>query len=276
MKADDIRKHFLSVADWVVAEDTVDRIILGNPGTEVTRILVTWISSFHAVREAAQRGCQMLITHEPTFWVHANELRTVQEWDPSSTKRQLAERKRRYIEEHGLVVLRIHDAWDGMPGIGIPWAWARHLELGGEPAAVSEGSYQQRYDIAPVSLDEFARRVAARTALLGEPAVQVMGNPDQMVSKVGIGTGCYCDVAVYQEMGCDVSVVCDDAAWYWGDLQRAADDGHAVVRVNHGVSEEPGMVTLAAYINTALSGVEADHLPHGASFRLVGGTAEQC
>lgn len=276
MKADDIRKHFLSAANWVDPEDTVDRIIVGDPGIEVNRALVTWISSFHAVKEAARRGCQMLITHEPTFWVHADEVETVRQWDPGSIKRELAERKHRYIEEHGFVVLRIHDAWDGMPEIGIPWAWARHLELGGEPAAVSEGSYQQRYDIAPVSLDEFARRVAARTALLGEPAVQVMGGADQIVSKVGIGTGCYCEVARFQEMGCDVSIVCDDAAWYWGDLQRAADNGHAVVRVNHGVTEEPGMVTLAAYINEALPGVEADHLPHGASFRLVGGTAGQC
>ncbi len=177
MKADDIRRHFLSIADWVDPEVTVDRIIVGDPDAKVDRALVSWIASFHAVEEAVARGCQMVITHEPTFWVHANELPSVEQWDPDSVMYAAAERKRRYIEEHGLVVLRVHDAWDAWPEIGIPWAWARHLGLGEEPAALGEGAYQQRYDIEPVPLDELARRVASRTALLGEPAVQVVGLP---------------------------------------------------------------------------------------------------
>ena len=270
MRADAIREHFLSVGDWVDPEETVDRIILGDPEAEVMRILVTWISSFHAVRGAVARDCQMLITHEPTFWVHANEVASLEEWDADSMKRRLGDEKRSYVEEHRLVILRVHDAWDGMPEIGIPWAWARHLGLGGKPKKVSEGSYQQRYDVAPVALDDLARRVAAKTAVLGEPAVQVVGPSDKTVSKVGIGTGCYCDLITFQQLGCDVSIVCDDAHWYWEDMQFAADNGHAAIRVNHGVTEEPGMVTLTDYINERLPGVSAEHLPHGSSFRLVG------
>jgi putative NIF3 family GTP cyclohydrolase 1 type 2 len=270
MTAREIRDHFLSVGAWVDPDKTVDRIIIGDPDTPVTRALVSWISGFRAVREAVARGCQMLVTHEPTFWTHANELATVERWDPLSARRRLADRKLAFIEEHGLVVLRVHDTWDGMPEIGIPWAWVRHLGLGDRPVAVSRGSYQQRYDVEPVTLDALAARVAERTALLGEPAAQVIGAGDQMVSRVGIGTGCYCDIETFLALGCDVSVVCDDGAWYWQWLQLAADCGHAVIRVNHGVTEEPGMVTLTHYINEHLPGVTAEHLPHGASFRLVG------
>ena len=270
MKACEIRDHFLSVGDWVDAETTVDRIIVGDPQTDVSRLLVTWISSFSAVREAVRRGCQMLITHEPTFWVHANEVQTIEGWDPASLRGELAVRKRRFIEENDLVILRVHDAWDRMPEIGIPWAWARHLGLGEAPTAISECRYQHRYDIAPVRLDDFARRVAARTADLGEPAVQVTGAPDRRVSRVGIGTGCACDIETFQQMGCDVSIVCDDGTRYWGEIQLAADGEHPVIRVNHGTSEEPGMATLTAYVNEKLPGVSAEHLPHGASFRLVG------
>ena len=74
-------------------------------------------------------------------------------------------------------------------------------------------------------------------------------------------------------MGCDCSIVCDDGSYYWADIQRGDDLGHPVIRVNHGTSEEPGMVTLTAYINTHFKGVTATHLPHGASFRLVAGNA---
>jgi len=99
--------------------------------------------------------------------------------------------------------------------------------------------------------------------------VQVIGDGAQRVSKVGIGTGCCCRVPVFRQMGCDVSLVCDDGSTYWSNLQLAADSGHPVIRVNHGTSEEPGMVTLTRYLNDHVPGVTATHFPHGSSFRLV-------
>lgn len=53
-------------------------------------------------------------------------------------------------------------------------------------------------------------------------------------------------------------------------FQRAGDAGHLAIRVNHGTSEEPGMVTLTQYINDHLEGLQAEHLLHGSTFRLVG------
>jgi putative NIF3 family GTP cyclohydrolase 1 type 2 len=269
MKPTAVLDHFRSITRSVKPEDSVDRIIIGDPEKEVSRVGVTWMSTFAKVREALARGCELLITHEPTFWIHANELATLEAWPADSIKRQAAERKRRFIEQSGLVILRVHDAWDAMPEIGIPWAWAKHLGLAGKPAAMIEHGFQQRHDIGPVPLDEFARRVAARTALLGEPAVQVVGPSDKLVSKVGIGTGCYCDLEAFHRMGCDVSVICDDSNWYWQWVQFAADNDHCIIRVNHGTSEEPGMITLTKYINDTLP-VRAEHIPHGATFRVVG------
>ncbi len=84
------------------------------------------------------------------------------------------------------------------------------------------------------------------------------------------GTGCGCNIQVYLDMGCDCSIVCDDGSCYWSGIQRAQELNHPVIRVNHGTSEEPGMVTLTQYINEELDGLEAEHLPHGSTFRLVG------
>lgn len=72
------------------------------------------------------------------------------------------------------------------------------------------------------------------------------------------------------EMGCDCSVVCDDGSCYWSKIRRAKDQGHSVIRVNHGTSEEPGMVSLTEYLNENIDGVTAEHLPHGSCFKLVG------
>lgn len=261
MMVQDILDHFLSRAEWVDRAKTVDRVIAGNANQDVDRCLVTWISSMRALRESARRGVPLVITHEPTFWNHRDERPALD---------AAVREKARFIEENGLSVVRLHDTWDRWPGDGIPWAWARFLELGTAPVAVGRAGYQHRYDIPPMALSELAGRVARRCASLGEPAVQVTGDPKQKVSRVGIGTGCCCDIAAFIGMGCDCSVVCDDGSTYWSVIQRCEDLGHPVIRVNHGTSEDPGMASLAAYINRALGGLRAEHLPHGSTFRLMG------
>jgi len=97
----------------------------------------------------------------------------------------------------------------------------------------------------------------------------VTGDGSQLVSKIGTGTGCGCNLDVYREIGCDCSIVCDDGSCYWAGIQMAEDADHPVIRVNHGTSEEPGMMTLTQYINDNLD-LQAEHLPHGSTFRLVG------
>jgi putative NIF3 family GTP cyclohydrolase 1 type 2 len=261
MKAKDILEHFLSLADWVDRKTTVDRVIVGNDETDVRSCMVSWMPSYKVLRDMVERDIRLLICHEPTFWNH---------WDKRLENDSGLQAKLHFILDDKLVILRNHDCWDRWPDVGIPWAWAGFLGLGNKPAAIGADGYQHRYDIDPVPLEEFARRIAERCASLGEPMVQVTGEASQMVSRIGIGTGCGCDIPIFQRMDCDCSVVCDDGSIYWEGIQRAEDYGHPVIRVNHGTSEEPGMVTLTEYINTHIEGLHAEHLPHGSTFRLVG------
>ncbi len=270
MRASAILQHFDTVRTWLDPERTVDKIIIGDPEREVTRVLVTWMSTFEAVREAVARGCQLVVTHEPTFWNHANEVEESGAL-PHPIWHGAFEVKRRFLLEHQLTILRCHDVWDFMPEIGIPFAWARFLGLGNTPAATGQRGALHRYDIEPTTVEAFAQRVAARTATIGEPAVQVVGPLDTVVSRIGVGTGCYCDPVEFEAIGCDLSITCDDGNWYWQNLQCAADRGHPVLRVNHGTSEEPGMVTLAQYLRETFPTLQVEHLPHGSCFRLVGG-----
>ncbi len=267
MKAIDIVEHFLTRADWVNRGSTADRIIIGNPDEDFERCLVTWMPSLGALRELAARGLRLMICHEPTFWYGKTDV-------PPAEDDLFGGEKVAFIREQGITIVRNHDCWDRWPEIGIPWAWARFLGLGERPAAVSADAYLHRYDIEPVPLGVYARRVAERCAPIGEPQVQVTGDPVQPVSRIGIGTGCGCDIPAYVQMGCDCSIVCDDGSCYWAGIQGAEDIGHPVIRVNHGTSEEAGMVTLTQYINEHLTGLRAEHLPHGCTFRLVGANEE--
>ena len=266
LTAIELRQHFLSQANWVNPDKTVDRVIMGDPKKDIRRILVTWISSLQAIEIAIQRGFDMLITHEPTFWSH---------WDEEKVKEQTeaGRRKTRMARDAGLVIYRNHDVWDRMPNVGIPWAWAEFLGLGAKPACIFADGYQHRYDIEPTTFQNFARRIAEKTAILGEPVIQVVGEAEQVVSRVGIGTGCGCDPLLAQEAGCDVSIVCDDGACYWGDIQRAIDSGHPIVRVNHSTSEEPGMASMTSYLRRTFPQLTVEHLPCRAAYRLVLGGA---
>jgi len=262
MRAADVVEHFLSRAEWVDRAKTVDRVIAGDPAVDVERCVVTWMPSYDALRAALARDVRLVVCHEPTFWNHRDETPD----DDVQIQTKLA-----FIRDNELTVVRNHDAWDRWPEIGIPWAWARHLGLGPVPVDASGVmGYQHRYDIEPVSLGAFARRVAAACAALGEGAVQVSGDLETRVGRIGVGTGCACLIDAFQKMGCDCSIVCDDGTCYWRDIERAKEQGHPVIRVNHGTSEEPGMVTLARYINENVDGLSAEHLPHGSVFRLVG------
>lgn len=270
MRAIDVLDFFRSKAYWINTEDTVDKIIAGNPEAEVCNILVTWMSDFHAINAAIERGFDMIMTHEPTFWIHSDEVRTMEGWEPDYVKTGAGMLKRKLIEENGLVILRNHDTWDRFPEIGITWSWADFLGLGKVPAAIGGNGYQHRYDIEQVSLKMLAGSIAAKTAGIGERFVQVFGREDAIVSKVGIGTGCGCSIDVFAGMGCDVSIVCDDECSYWRDISWAIDVDHPVIRVNHATSEEPGMMNLARYINENLTGVKAEYFPHRCGIETLG------
>jgi putative NIF3 family GTP cyclohydrolase 1 type 2 len=252
MKANDLLGHFLSRADWVDADNTVDRVIIGDTERDFDACCVTWMPELEALRRMKSLGIFLMVCHEPTFWSHPDKIPC----DDSASMEKL-----NFIRDSGITIIRNHDCWDRWPEIGIPWAWAKFLGMENPPAIIA-------YDIAVVSLDELASSIAERCASVGEPAVQVVGDGKAKVSRIGIGTGCCCKIDAFLEMGCDCSVVCDDGSCYWERIQKAKESGHPVIRVNHGTSEEPGMTALAQYVNENIHGMRAVHIPHGCSFRL--------
>ena len=259
MRAGGILEHFLSKATWLDRLPTVDRIILGDPEKDIARVLVSWMSTMKAVRYAIDNGFDMLMTHEPTFWIHDNEVEKLDAKADSEGKLATAGIKRGLIEKSGLVIERNHDVWDRFPDVGIPWALARSLGLTGEPFAIGNRGYQLAYGIEGIRSSELAERVALLATGLGDPVVQLFGDKNKRITKLGIGTGCACRPDVFLEMGCDGAIVCDDGCRYWSDISWAVDTGLPLIRIGHGTSEEPGMASLTEYINRNLAGVMAEH-----------------
>ena len=247
---------------WVDWNNTVDTFKAGDPQAEVTGVAVGWMGYTWALQRAVELGCNVFVTHEPTYYNHWDTDEAVFEWAPVAEKR-------RWIEDSGIVVMRCHDVWDQVKDIGIPDSWARMLALG-EP--VAGDGYYRVYDVSGHTGRSLARQIATHTQRLGQPGVQLVGPPDKAVTRVAIGTGAITPfVELVQTYGVDMVICSDDGFVMWRDGALAIDIGLPVVVVNHPVSEIHGIERLAEHLRAALPEVPVHYVAQGCMFEVVGG-----
>ncbi len=236
--AKDVAALFERQGTWVDWTHSVDAFKAGAPDAPVTGIAVGWQSLQAALEEAYDLGCNLFITHEPTFYDH---------WDcsPEALDTPAAQAKRAWLERTGMVVYRCHDVWDRYPGIGIVDAWADYLGFG---PALAADDYHRVLAVPCVTAWELVMMVLERVRPLGEQAVLFSGRKDRMVSRVGIGTGAITDVRAMLALGADAILATDDGTSQWRDGAYCADASVPLLVVNHAVAEIPGMRAMARYL----------------------------
>jgi len=146
-------------------ERGVDRIIAGDPDTVVTGIATTMMGTFDAMKAAAAAKCNLVITHEPTFWSHQDTVTQLQD-DP------LYKVKLAYMKAHNLVSFHFHDHWhakrpvDGIhQGMADRMGWSRTLE----------NPYDRHINLPPTTLGGLAREFQKK---LDNRTLRVIGDPD--------------------------------------------------------------------------------------------------
>lgn len=252
MNTNDIREYLLSNSPWVDRNRTVDTVKAGDPYREVHTVGVGWMATIYNLRAAHTLGCELFITHEPTFWEHAAPEQKRRSVEPGLTKQ-------RFLDETGMVVLRAHDTWDNWPEIGIRDSWARGLGLTNF-IAQDATRWHAVYQIEETTLEEFAKYIASRVKVLGEDSVRVMGNPQMRVSRPSLGVGCGGPDTDMIELGSDVLIVCYDGASYWAARERFAELGVGVITVEHGTSEMWGLENLARHLAETFPELEVHYL----------------
>src|SRR6185437_6385195 len=94
--------------------DTVDTFKAGNPDTPVTGIAVTMMATLDVLKRAVESRCNLIITHEPTFFNHVDKPDLAEgDSDPVLAEKQA------FIKKHGLVIWRFHDHWHARKPDGI-------------------------------------------------------------------------------------------------------------------------------------------------------------
>ncbi|WP_101295801.1 Nif3-like dinuclear metal center hexameric protein [Halegenticoccus soli] len=281
MKASEIRTYLRSLDDgWVDWDDTVDTFKTGDPHADVEGIAVGWMSYMWALERAVELGCNVFIIHEGTYYDHDEE--PIPGNHPPSVV-ELIDAKQRFIEEHGLVILRCHDLWDQYPEIGVPDAWGRHLgfepddevpveTMSTPPAAFGRGDYYRVYDVGERTAREAASQIAGAVRNVGQDAVELLGEATTPVSRIAVGTGAITPFRhLFDAYDPDMVVCSDDGFTYWRDGHVAVDAGVPVVVVNHATSEVKSVELLAEHLDGAFPDVPVYHVEQGCMFELVRG-----
>jgi len=251
--AHEIRYHLLSESPWVNPDRTVDTVKAGDGNRDIRRAEVCWYPSFDTIREAANRDCQLLVCHEPMFWEHSVDELSWRRKGPGVPKQRL-------LEETNMVVLRVHDTWDQWPEIGIRDSWAAFLGFEKRVYASENHNYHAIYEIPKQPLKAFAQDIANRVGVIGEDSVQVIGDPGKLVCRPAIGVGCVIPNQETIESGADVLIGCYDGAQYWRDRERFFESGAAVITVEHGTCELPGIESLCRYLAQQYPDVTFEYL----------------
>lgn len=263
MNTKDIYEHLLSKAPWVDRKTTVDTIKSGDLLKEIKSVSVGWMSTMENLQKAYELGCELFITHEPTFWHHSQDEKPSRSEPPGILKQK-------FLDDTGLIILRVHDIWDPWPEIGIRDSWAKGLGL--EKRLAEDGrKFVAVYEIPDTTLGTFSKHVAMKVKSLGQDSVWVLGEPNWHVSRPAVGTGCGTPGLDMISQGADVVIVCDDGFSYWSRGERFYEMGISVIMVSHGTSEMWGIENLAIYLSKTFPELKVTYLDKHPKYWTISG-----
>lgn len=249
-----IRQHY----SGTVPADTVDTVKAGDPATPVTGIATTFLDTMDVLREAARRGDNLVITHEPTFYNHRDDTSFF-------TNDPVYREKLAFIQQHHMVVFRLHDAIHSTP--------PDHIATG-LIQALGWQSYTQAGDpffltIPQTTLAQLARELQAKLHIR---TLRIVGNPSLPVTHVAIrpgASGLQKQVEVLRRDDVEVLIAGEASEWETVEYVRdASAQGRpkALILLGHEVSEEPGMEQCAEDLRAVFPHVKVEHILAGQPF----------
>lgn len=250
---------------------TCDRLVAGNYDMEVTKIVTTFMATVEVIREAADIGANFIITHEPT-WFTGMDTTEWLEKDPVYLQ------KKRLLEENGIAVWRFHDHMHMGSEDGIYRGFEKEFGWDIYKMAEVEGSelnhFGACYCIPEISLKNLCLLFKDQ---LDMDVVQIVGNPDMPVSRVGVLVGGGSlglgleerPMVLMKERNLDLVICGDITEWTISAYVRdaaALGMNKGMLVLGHERSEEWGMKYLGDWMHSITADVEIVFLDAGEPF----------
>ena len=252
LTAEVVIKRIIAASGATPPPDTVDTIKAGDPNTPVTGIVTTFLDTYQVLEKAVDDGKNLIITHEPTFYNHRDDM-TLLGNDPVQAQ------KLAYIQQHHLVVWRFHDTWhlrqpDGiLEGVIEGFGWK----------AYQSSTDPHLFTLPPTTVAQLA---AALRAKAGSRLIRVVGDPAMPVTHVALlpgASGLERQVKTLERDDVQVLVAGEAAEWETVEYVRdaAAQGRHkALILLGHEVSEEAGMQYCAQWLKGILPGMPIEFI----------------
>jgi putative NIF3 family GTP cyclohydrolase 1 type 2 len=260
MTAEQIVERIRERVNCPWSEDTVDRFVAGDPSTPVTGIATTFMATVSVLRQAAELGCNLVVTHEPTFYAHREDPDLPADDAVRAAKEAL-------IRRHGMVVWRFHDHLHRMTPDGILEGMTRLL--GWEAAKTDTPAV---FEIPRITARQLARRMKARLECRG---LRLVGDPNAEVSRVALCPGAAAagmQMALLRRPDVQALLVGESREWETVEFARdaaALGAEKALIVLGHAASEEAGMKYAADFLAEFITEIPVRLLPAEEPFRVV-------
>jgi putative NIF3 family GTP cyclohydrolase 1 type 2 len=239
--------------------NTVDTLKAGDPTTPVTGIATSFLDTMEVLREAASRGENLVISHEPTFYNHLDDTKAFTD-DP------VYKEKLTFINEHHMVVYRLHDQIHrSVDGDHILLGF--YKAIGWEKLPHSTGPFGPYFvTVPPTTLGQLADTLRQR---LHAGTVRVVGNPDLPIAHVAVvpgAAGLSRQVLALNQPQVDLLLAGEASEWETVEYVRdAVTQGRskALILLGHEVTEEPGMEQCAEELRALFPAMKIDHIVAG-------------
>ncbi|WP_372949379.1 Nif3-like dinuclear metal center hexameric protein [Mariniphaga sp.] len=238
--AEDIVNRIKKQVTCPWADQTVDAFKAGNPKSELTGIAVCMFADMQVLKEAVEKGCNFIITHEPVFYNHLDQTESFQN-DPVFLE------KKEFIEKNGLVIFRFHDHIHKTEPDGISVGMIQKLELN----RFAVNGSQTFFQVPEKTLKDYANELKQKFNMEN---IRVIGNSELKFTKLAFMAGAPGGQRHIQMLrNDDVEVIIAGEAPEWETYLYAndavqQDKNKAVIFLGHIKSEEAGMEYCAEWL----------------------------
>lgn len=246
-------------------ENTCDRLIEGDWNRQVTGVVTTFMATVGVIRRSIEMGCNLIITHEPTYFNHLDQVDWVKD-DP------VYQQKTALINDNRISIWRYHDHMHAgradliYAGLLKDLGWAKYLD--------KEFPLPHCYMIPSTTVPALVDFLKKK---LGMKVIRIVGNPETKCSRVGIlvGGGSLglgdekMPAALMNEQQLDAIICGEITEWTLSAYVRDAAAlglNKAMIIVGHERSEEPGMKELANSLRPLLKGIPVNFSDAGEPF----------